>query len=377
MNEPGSPTATRVLADAECGTPVALELSIGIAAFSLTMSTRIRIRRFAWLLLLLAPIAVFAAPVTSTLRIDGIVRISGMSITGARAVLIKADGTSEEINDGLQHFTRELPLQTAVLLAFERQGCVTKQLYFDTHVPAEALAMGRFDFPFKVTLEPPPPGQNFHYAGPVGYIRYFPEREDFGYDTDYARVADPSLAARLDQVLQHSAPVAAMPAPLVVDAPAAQQRTDRSDSSAFAVVVPTGEQHGPLVHPTGPRAIPDPTPAFAETAVVAAPVPPPPPPPAPVAVVAEAKEEVRPLPAPKPVVQQVVATQPHPDWQREEEVVVEPRWVIRIVRFVHGGTSDEFRRVEHRFGAVYYFRNGSSVSSDVYQLGIAGLLPGK
>src|SRR5436189_56048 len=55
-----------------------------------------------------------------------------------------------------------------------------------------------FDFPFQVTLEPRPDGQRFEYAGPVGYIRYYPERKDFGYDTDYSRKADPILAKRME-----------------------------------------------------------------------------------------------------------------------------------------------------------------------------------
>jgi len=82
------------------------------------------------------------------------------------------------------HFTLDLGLGRNYLLSFEREGMVTKLVYFDTNVPDEELARA-FQFPFQVTLFEQGWNGVMAYAGPVGFVRYVPEKRDFLHSTDY------------------------------------------------------------------------------------------------------------------------------------------------------------------------------------------------
>lgn len=322
---------------------------------------------------------------TDVLNVDGIVKVKGLPMEGARMRMMERDGAMEVLDKGLGHFAKELPLQTAVLMVFEREGCVTKQLYFDTHVPSEALDHAPFDFPFQVTLEAMPGGQQFEYAGPVGYIRYYPERNDFGYDTDYSRKADPMLTKRMELAMTNvttttpsaepaSAPAVALP---LVEPP-------KEDTGAFHVLVPTRPSQEMLVHPTGT--------ASSNSSVVGPSAPPPPavpvkqeatpgppsaavvkkeaPPPATSGTVVQVKATVSPM-HDVAVVERPIEQAPATKYAegRQEELIVEKNRVTKIVRIAHEGRVDEYRRVSHLYGAVHYFKNGESCSDLTYEQG--------
>ncbi len=322
-------------------------------------------------MVLCLPVAVSAT--NAVLEVDGILRVKSLKLEGSRMIIIDKQGGTEVIDQGLARFKRTLPLQTSLLIAFERPGCVTKELYFDTHVPAEAMAHAPFQFPFQVTLEPLPEGQQFEYAGPVGYIRYHEEAEDFAYDTDYSRKADPVLAERMRTVmndLYDRAPGVASPHPAPGKLPDPSVTNEvREVSDPFSIVVPTRASHAPLVHPTGRTAQEVVT---EEAPTVAIPEPPV------VAMVVEAPPVVE-APAPplppiveEPVVAAVVEAPVPSSVQRSEDTIVEARRVITVVRYTdEAGRADEFRRVYHHYGGVFYFRNGTSCSERTYAEGIA------
>jgi hypothetical protein len=307
---------------------------------------------------------------SAVLNVDGIVKVKGLPLEGARMKMMERDGELEVMDKGLAHFARELPLQTAILMVFEREGCVTKQLYFDTHVPSEAVDLAPFSFPFQVTLEALPDGQQFEYAGPVGYIRYYPERQDFGYDTDYSRKADPILAQRMELATTNL--VTSSPSATPTTAPAvalSKPEPEVEDTSAFHVLVPTRSSHGTLVHPTGNSSINNAAGPLPASPVVDRPAPPP----APKPVVTEIRKETPPAPS------AIAEDQPREQWEapppspgatgRNEELIVEKNRVTTIVRITNDGHVDEYRRVSHYFGAVYYFKNGQSCTDLVYEQG--------
>ncbi|HMC96889.1 MAG TPA: hypothetical protein VKG92_04510 [Flavobacteriales bacterium] len=326
---------------------------------------------------------VAALDATAVLNVDGIVRVKGFPLSGTRMTIMEQDGPPEVVTEGLQRFDRSLALQSAFLIAFEREGCVTKQLYFDTRVPDNALENAPFDFPFMVTLEPPPSGYSFQYAGPVGYIRYYPERGDFGYDTDYSKSADPILAERMRLLLTHveSAP---LPTPIPVSA-APLQEPAIEDTDAFNILIPILSEEPVLVHPTAaPVYVALPPPPVVEdppAAAVAAPVTPTSTPssevatarrpavskePSPIAVkvhppviAARAVEETEKV-TPKPIAQSHTSN-------RSEELIVDKRWVIKIVRLMQDGHITEYRRVNHHMGQVFYFKDGVSCSEWTYE----------
>lgn len=52
---------------------------------------------------------------------------------------------------------------------------------------------------------------------------------------------------------------------------------------------------------------------------------------------------------------------------RHEELVVEPNKVMTVVRLEHEQGATEYRRVVHKWGAVFYFKNGESCTQQVYE----------
>ena len=52
---------------------------------------------------------------------------------------------------------------------------------------------------------------------------------------------------------------------------------------------------------------------------------------------------------------------------RQEELLVEPTKVTTIVKLEKGGTVTEYRRVFHKWGGTYYFRNGEACSQLIYE----------
>jgi hypothetical protein len=273
---------------------------------------------------------------------------------------------------GLAHFTIKLDLQTSYLFSFEREGCVTKQLYFDTHVPDVFLDKAPFDFPFQVTLEPPPHGQHFQYAGPVGNIRFFEDRGDFAYDTDYSKLIDPAMEQRMEEVRRTavdtvrtvvSSPVSRVSGPVpVIEGPSSAPVEVLDSAALTGTLVPAVETAPPLVHLIGdpatttPATSPDvrhhhPPPKVSEDPPVVVP---------PVRTSATGdKYEEQVLPAGRP-----------PD-SRDEELIVERLRVTTIVRIVQDGDSSEYRRVAHAYGAVFYFKDGVSCDQWTYDQGIA------
>ncbi len=126
----------------------------------------------------------------NALRIDGILRTPGNSLDGAQVSVLRDARPVTVLTEGLGRFSMRLDLQHTYLLTFEREGCITKQLYFDTRVPAAELVNAPFTFPFKVTLEDRSPESNARYVGPVGFVRYDRALKDFDYDKNYDMLQD-------------------------------------------------------------------------------------------------------------------------------------------------------------------------------------------
>jgi hypothetical protein len=245
---------------------------------------------------------------------------------------------------------------------------VTKELYFDTHVPEEFLDKAPFDFPFKVTLEPPPAGYHFEYAGPVGYIRFYPELEDFGYDTDYTRKGDPAMhermkviQAELDGAVATTAPLSPIAAPsLPQPAPSVPEEVVEENDS----LVKAEATAAPLVHRTGEGSMSSEIPRQLQPRNTAR----------------EHKPVVRPLTA-QPVVHgppahfsaiaraPVVREESPMPSGRTEELITEKTRVTTIVRITEQGHMTEWRRVAHAFGPVFYFKDGVSCSDREYREG--------
>lgn len=66
---------------------------------------------------------------------------------------------------------------------------------------------------------------------------------------------------------------------------------------------------------------------------------------------------------------------------RHEELVVEPNKVVTIVKLEQGGAVTEYRKVFHKWGGTFYFKNGEPCSQLAYDTEaraeqLAGATPG-
>jgi hypothetical protein len=133
--------------------------------------------------------------------VNGRMKVDGGSLEGARAVVYK-DGVKERaITTGLAKFSLALDLGATYVISFEREGYVAKKISFDTHVPADAVANGFTPFDFAVALFKQYDDINIVvFNQPVGMIRYDQASGDFDYDTDYTKSIQSQLQEVVEQV---------------------------------------------------------------------------------------------------------------------------------------------------------------------------------
>lgn len=314
------------------------------------------------LMLASGPLLGFAGP--EALLVDVKVIVKGLPMEGTRVIVVSRDREQRVVDENVSHFKLELGLQEDYLFSFERPGCMSKQLRFNTAVPPERISPRGYSFPFQVTLEPMPPGQRMEYAGPVGYIHFDEATGNFGYSTDYRIERDPVMEQRLESVRAK------------IDAPAAMARTERSGNNGeperMAVPQPRaegtatralhlGEQMAPTVGRVAPKVhvlvtlddpVPGPSPGPGETSAGAA-------------VRAWARQahpqEGKAVDGPSASRDGV---------QIESEVKVERLHVTTIVTRHEGNKRTEYRRVASYYGGITYFRDGRPCSAEVYDQGI-------
>ncbi len=137
---------------------------------------------------------------TGSLHLDGVMVIRGDRSATARVVVTDLQTPGMALDNVSGHFTLNLGLGRNYLLSFEREGMVTKVVYFDTNVPEEELERA-FQFPFQVTLFEQGWNRVMAYDGPVGSVRYVPEKRDFVHRTDYRVVPGSPEEERMKQLV--------------------------------------------------------------------------------------------------------------------------------------------------------------------------------
>ncbi|HMC97529.1 MAG TPA: hypothetical protein VKG92_07755, partial [Flavobacteriales bacterium] len=303
--------------------------------------------------------AVVNARWEQVLYIDGKVRTEGVPLDGTR-ILVERDGIMVQVvSEDVGRIRLRLDLQRVYILSFERVGCMTKQLLFDTHVPGEGLMSAPFSFPFKVTLEESDESTLLQYTQPVGFVRYYPGEKDFGYDTDYRMRR---YSQRDEDRIANAAETPDAGSPMIPGGPKVGSADPDPGTPTTALMdrpvlveVLTVRATTPL--PNLPRSAtpPEPGPATSAGSVMR---------PTPKAAPRVSREEevVRTVPRPRPVVTRVIhvprkEAEVLPDG-RTEEIQVDRNAVTTTVRITKAGHTREFRRVAHQYGAVHYFFNG-------------------
>ncbi|MEO8067852.1 MAG: hypothetical protein ABI599_09190 [Flavobacteriales bacterium] len=319
------------------------------------------------------------------LNADGLLRVRGADLSSATITVVPRGAAAYSLPVGTKDFTLSLPLDDTYLISFERPGCPTKQVYFDTTVPAGEHAE-EFHFPFIVTLQHMEEERMFVYEGPVGFVRYQNTVVDFGYETRYLVKVDEELHERMQQLQATGVD------PKVLVHMSSAMVVDRSRDGLSATSVPASLGEGieapnvsevpAMVNATSVMKVVAEEPAIIASPVDEAParfvVPP---------TEALVEPSVQPvvLPLPVPIVnkglvvismpasvvnkERVVAPAASMPMARErnEETIVEQHRVTHIVRFTRpNGSVEEFREVKHAYGAVFYFRNMGSITQRAF-----------
>lgn len=314
-----------------------------------------------------------------TLALDGILSIRSSEHRSARVIVLPTGGVPYALEEVAGRFDLTLPLDGTYLLSFERDGLVTKQVYFDTTVPLERRSE-RMVFPFKVTLNPEGKDGIYAYAGPVGVVYYEASKSDFVHVTDYTLREGAPMAKRITQLMERMAVRGSDGLPVdraevryraVVPGMAAtvEQRGDAAEGTASASATKTEVAPPAPVAMDAPREV-LPTAPSAKTSI-AAPVE---------RTEVWAGKRLVPRPYPAAQAQRAAGTVRHirmdalpgpPEPVQPpplEELIVERNRVIRIVRVPEvTGHYTEYRRVADRFGNTVHFRDGTPIPEQLFR----------
>ena len=52
---------------------------------------------------------------------------------------------------------------------------------------------------------------------------------------------------------------------------------------------------------------------------------------------------------------------------RKEELIVEPNKVMTVVQITIGDVTTEYRKVIHKWGTTFYFKNGAACTQLIYE----------
>lgn len=344
------------------------------------------ILRMACLLALAFGLGGAASAARGTLHLDGILQIRGGAASSARIVVLPTGGMPYAMDNVSGRFKMSLPLDGTYLLSFEREGLVTKQVYFDTSVPLDKFE-SELSFLFKVTLFSFGKNDVYEYAGPVGFVHYDAGKADFDYETDYTlkpgmpmfkRIT--TLMAQMEDrgtdglpkavVVSYRASNAPAGSALVVapEVPVSSQ-VERSlpDHAEGALIdirdgtvgdVPEDDpvrEVLPVAQSTTAMHVED----HASTGI-------------PVRVVGRAAEKPLEILDNRARSQRRTPNEPQVDPLSlpTEELIVERNRVITVVRVPEGtGHVSEYRRVADRHGMVVHFRDGVQIPEQIYREG--------
>lgn len=252
------------------------------------------------------------------LELDGRFYVQGASMRTARVVVTRDEKQLRVLADDVRHLSLRLDLQQVYLLTFERDGCRSKTILFDTRVGPADLVNAPFSFQFDVTLELSS-DDAVKYVGPVGYVKYESGQQDFGYDLDYRLTHD------------------AQGQPLAASASGMEERTISNKHAR-------NERHRvqPFIDPT-------------------------------LGMVLEAERHAREegtTPCEDPVRVGIEGVTPlhmsvipvYAAQAQVRSVVVEQEREITIVRVMERSGPSDYRRIRHTDGTTWHFHNGSSCS---------------
>lgn len=359
--------------------------------------------------------------------VNGRLKIDGGDLSAARVVVYRNGAKEKTLTTNLNRFSLELALNSNYVLSFEKDGFVAKKLQFDTRLPNGVPARNYAPFEFAVSLFKQYDDVNIVvFNQPVGMIRYETATDDFDYDTDYTKSIQSQLQktlAEVEQKQKEEAKAAAAEAKqqaadakeqAKIEAEAKREEEAKAKAEQARIAEATRSEQArkdaeakaeqeraaaslreqeqrkaaeakTAATPALPLSKPEPT------ATKPAPAPP---------VIAK-----REAPATRPATNTSLAV-PRTDQDqrrtnsatlveepsritmarplagsddpqyperiveapvRMEELTVEPNKVMTVIRLEQGQVITEYRKVIHKWGDTFYFKNGETCSRQIYE----------
>lgn len=317
-----------------------------------------RVKRGLWGVMA-AGLLAWPAPVQADgLKVDGMLRVQGMNMDSARVIVVGGSQGPIVIDKNARSFQVELAWNQDYLFAFERPGCVAKEILVSTHLP-ESVKTGKVPhLPLKVVLAPPSNGKTFNYSGPVGHLRYDERAGEFRYGPDHRTSRNQLLQGQLDEARMAIAAGGAMPVGGGAGStPKEASLMERTETEAFTTLAPTVGRTAPLV-----QTIEIPTQSEVERVlphlleVI------------PMEQMDEPVLELEPAQVAPPADRKV---EPGRTTVHTKQVQAGKLYLITTVRVAQGDSTEEYRRVVSYYGGTTYFRNGSPCSAHTYLQGTA------
>lgn len=327
--------------------------------------------------------------------VNGRMKVESGDLNGARAVVYKNGVKERTLTSNLSKFSLDLELGANYIISFEKDGFVSKKLSFDTRVPSDAAPNGFTPFDFAVSLFKQYDDINtVVFNQPVGMIRYDNAAGDFDYDTDYTKSIQSQLqeaVVKVEKRQKEEQQAASTEAKAKAEAAKAEAKAKAEADKQAAAQAKAEQAKVEAARKEEER-------QRAQQAVREEPKPPPPP--------APVQEKPKPQPPPPPVPQRnTLASKAH-DGQdarrsieavlveepsrmalaraneslesrppamieeaivnRTEDLIVESGKVTTVVRLESDGVVTEYRRVFHKWGGTYFFKDGLACSQTEY-----------
>jgi hypothetical protein len=326
-------------------------------------------------LLVLSCLSVSVLNAQSKFTVNGRMKVEAGDLSGAKVVVYRNGAKERTVTQDLSKFSMELDMQQNYILSFEKEGFVTKKIAFNTRVPGDAVNNTFVPFDFAVSIFKQYDDVNIVvFNQPVGIIRYEPGSGDFDYDTDYTASIQSQLQealAAVERKQKEEKAKAAADAKMAAKAEAEARKAEEQASKAERARAEAARREAQQKEKEAEAQ------RIAEEASRARSVErtmktPPPPVAAPTSNVAKPVEGADQRQRVLPTVH--VESQPTPvgngsdlppfdeEVVRNEELVVESNRVITVVKLERGGVVTEFRKVYHKWGGTFYFKNGAPCS---------------
>lgn len=380
--------------------------------------------------LLLATVMLFSALVHAQgdgrFTVNGRLKIDGGDLSAARVVVYRNGAKEKTLTTNLNRFSLDLALNSNYVLSFEKDGFVAKKLQFDTRLPTGVPARNYAPFEFAVSLFKQYDDVNIVvFNQPVGMIRYESATDDFDYDTDYTKSIQSQLQKALAEVEQKqkeeaktlaaeakqqaadakAQAKAEAEAKKIEEAKAREEQASIAEAARVEQAKKDAEAKAERERSAAAQREQEQRKA-AEAKAVATPPPPVPKPEPPAPKLASAPAVVKSVAsAPRPatntslaaprveqdqrrtitatVVEEPtrltkarsVAGADRPQYPeriveapvRMEELIVEPNKVMTVIRLEQDQVTTEYRKVIHKWGDTYYFKNGETCSRLIYE----------